>query len=306
MDRHEAMLRELNLYPVWVRRDVAHEAAAPEPRPAEQPAAPEPLSAGEPAVATPALQDAQPEPLSAGAPAVASPADAQPEPLSIEVPAADLFVAASEPADVDAADTLREFQLQNQGGALGHLSCSELQQKVRECELCGLSQTRTQTVFGAGSLDADWLFVGEAPGQDEDASGEPFTGHAGRLLDNMLLSIGIRRPDAYIANVIKCRPPEDRSPHVGEISSCLPYLRRQIDLVRPRIIVALGKTAACALLGTDATIGSLRGRVHEYRGIPLVATFHPAYLLRSPQEKARAWQDLLLAAGLAGSADAPC
>lgn len=297
MDRHEAMLRELNLYPVWVRRDVAHEAAAPEPRPAEQPAAPEPLSVGEPAVATPALQDAQPEPLSIGAPVVAG---------TSNEPAADLFVVASEPADAAAADTLREFQLQNQGGALGHLSCSELQQKVRECELCGLSKTRTQTVFGAGNLDADWLFVGEAPGQDEDASGEPFTGHAGRLLDNMLLSIGITRPDVYIANVIKCRPPEDRSPHVGEISSCLPYLRRQIDLVRPRIIVALGKTAASALLGTDATIGSLRGRVHEYRGIPLVATFHPAYLLRSPQEKARAWQDLLLAAGLAGSADAPC
>lgn len=308
MDRHEAMLRELNLYPVWVRRDAAHNAAAPEPQPAEQsaapelryaehPAAPEPLSAGAPAVATPALQDAQPEPLSIGAPVVAG---------TSNEPAADLFVAASEPADAAAADTLREFQLQNQGGALGHLSCSELQQKVRECELCGLSKTRTQTVFGAGNLGADWLFVGEAPGQDEDASGEPFTGHAGRLLDNMLLSIGITRPDVYIANVIKCRPPEDRSPHVGEISSCLPYLRRQIDLVRPRIIVALGKTAACALLGTDATIGSLRGRVHEYRGIPLVATFHPAYLLRSPQEKARAWQDLLLAAGLAGSADAPC
>lgn len=306
MDRHEAMLRELNLYPVWVRRDAAHNAAAPEPQPAEQSAAPEPQLAE---------QLAATEPLNAGAPAVATPADAQPEPLSIgepvvagtsNAPAADLFVAAAEPADVDAADTLREFQLQNQGGALGRLSCSELQQKVRECELCGLSQTRTQTVFGAGSLAADWLFVGEAPGQDEDASGEPFTGHAGRLLDNMLLSIGITRADVYIANVIKCRPPEDRSPHVGEISSCLPYLRRQIDLVRPRIIVALGKTAASALLDTDATIGSLRGRVHEYRGIPLVATFHPAYLLRSPQEKARAWQDLLLAAGVAGSADAPC
>lgn len=265
MDRREAMLRELNLYPMWVRRE---------------PVADEPVAAPE-RVELPPADDQVVHP--------AAPTDA-----------ADLFVAAPEPAG--AADTLREFQLQNQGGALGRLSFAELQQKVGVCELCGLCGTRTQTVFGTGNVEADWMFIGEAPGADEDASGEPFTGHAGRLLDNMLQAIGIQRRDVYIANVIKCRPPEDRSPHVGEIASCLPYLRRQIELVQPKIIVALGRTAATSLLETDATIGSLRGRVHDYRGIALVATFHPAYLLRSPHEKARAWQDLLLAV----EASAPC
>ena len=149
---------------------------------------------------------------------------------------------------------------------------------------------------GAGDEQADWLFIGEAPGAEEDATGEPFVGHAGQLLDNMLLAIKLRRGDnVYIANVIKCRPPNDRHPHVGEIEACLPYLRRQIDLLQPRLIVVLGKTAASALLGTDATIASLRGRVHDYKGIPLIVTFHPAYLLRSPMEKEKSWQDLCLA-----------
>jgi len=166
---------------------------------------------------------------------------------------------------------------------------------VHDCETCKLRAGCTQTVIGSGDEQADWMFIGEAPGAEEDASGEPFVGHAGRLLDNMLMAIKLKRSETYIANVIKCRPEDDRQPHVGEIAACLPYLRRQIELIKPKLIVALGKTAASALLGTDATIASLRGTVHEYKGIPLIVTFHPAYLLRSPMEKAKAWQDLCLA-----------
>ena len=257
MDRNEAVLRELNLYPLWVRREPA----------AGQSSVPGYVRASEPE----ALLEA------------AHPA------------AADLFSAAPAAPSSDAGDSLREFQIKNQGGAYAALSLPELELRVESCELCGLCKGRTRTVFGTGSEHAEWMFIGEAPGVEEDASGEPFTGHAGRLLDNMLLAIGLKRPDVYIANVIKCRPPDDRTPHVAEISSCMPYLRRQIDQVAPRIIVALGKTAACALLETDQPVGSLRGVVHDYKGIPLIATFHPAYLLRSPMEKARAWQDLCLA-----------
>ena len=194
-----------------------------------------------------------------------------------------------------AENSLREFQLQNQGGLLGNVNWPELREKVGSCELCKLRENCTHTVFGAGNDQADWMFIGEAPGVDEDATGEPFAGLSGHLLDNMLLSIRLKRSEVYIANVIKCRPPEDRHPHVGEVAACLPYLKRQIDLLKPKLIVALGKTAASALLQTDATIASLRGTLHDYNGIPLVVTFHPAYLLRSPMEKAKAWQDLCLA-----------
>ncbi|OGT15426.1 MAG: DNA polymerase III, partial [Gallionellales bacterium RIFOXYB12_FULL_54_9] len=180
-------------------------------------------------------------------------------------------------------------------GVLASLDWPELKQRVHGCHRCDLREGCTQTVFGVGCEQADWMFVGEAPGLEEDATGEPFVGHAGRLLGNMLLAIKLKRSEIYIANVIKCRPEDDRHPHVGEISSCFPYLQRQIGLVQPKLIVALGKTAATALLGTDATIASLRGTVHDYKGIPLIVTYHPAYLLRSPMEKAKAWQDLCLA-----------
>ncbi|MEI7457476.1 MAG: uracil-DNA glycosylase [Nitrosomonadales bacterium] len=192
-------------------------------------------------------------------------------------------------------DSLREFQLKNAGGLLGGTDWPELEQKVHDCTECKLRQNCTQTVFGTGDIHARWLFVGEAPGAEEDERGEPFVGASGRLLDNMLMAIGLKRSEVYIANVIKCRPVDDRHPHVGEIAACLPYLKRQIGLLQPAVIVALGKTAASALLETDATIASMRGSVHDYKGIPLVVTYHPAYLLRSPLEKARAWQDLSLA-----------
>lgn len=171
-----------------------------------------------------------------------------------------------------------------------------LKAQVKACTLCKLRAGCTQTVFGVGDEHADWLFVGEGPGADEDAQGDPFVGQAGKLLDNMLAAIQLKRGDkVYIANIVKCRPPGNRTPTAEEIAACLPYLHRQIALIKPKLIVALGKTAATALLGREATLGSLRGTAHDFQNIPLIVTYHPAYLLRSPAEKARAWQDLCLA-----------
>jgi DNA polymerase len=173
---------------------------------------------------------------------------------------------------------------------------NQLRSAVSDCRLCGLCQQRKQAVFGVGSETGPWLFVGEGPGADEDAQGEPFVGQAGKLLDSMLAAIGCKRGrDVYIANVVKCRPPGNRTPTHEEASACAPYLDRQIELIAPKLIVALGKTAATRLLGTEASLASLRGRVHRYRDIPVVVTYHPAYLLRSLPEKAKAWEDLVFA-----------
>jgi DNA polymerase len=168
-----------------------------------------------------------------------------------------------------------------------------LQQAVSQCQLCELHATRTQTVFGVGNQQADLLIIGEAPGADEDRLGEPFVGRAGKLLDAMLHAIQLDRQQVYIANVLKCRPPQNRDPHTSEIFCCDPYLQRQIALIQPRIILALGRIAAHHLLLTQSALGSLRGRMHSYNGIPLMVTYHPAYLLRTPAEKGKAWQDLL-------------
>ena len=167
---------------------------------------------------------------------------------------------------------------------------------VEACTACGLCRGRKKSVPGVGDPNAEWLFVGEGPGAEEDAKGEPFVGQAGRLLDNMLAALSLARgANVYIANVVKCRPPGNRTPEPAEADACRPYLDRQIALIRPRLIVALGKSAATTLLDVDATIGSLRGRVHDYHGVPLVVTYHPAYLLRNLPDKAKAWEDLLLA-----------
>jgi DNA polymerase len=171
-----------------------------------------------------------------------------------------------------------------------------LKEAVRACTACALHRGRTQTVFGVGDEQADWLFVGEGPGAEEDARGEPFVGQAGRLLDNMLAAIGLKRGhDVYIANVVKCRPPGNRVPEPAEAGECEPFLLRQIALIQPRLIVALGKTAASNLLRTDASVGSLRGRLHAFQGVPLLVTYHPAYLLRNLPDKAKAWEDLCMA-----------
>ena len=176
------------------------------------------------------------------------------------------------------------------------LEWSALDADIDACNACGLCRTRNRSVPGVGDRQARWLFVGEAPGAEEDARGEPFVGQAGKLLDNMLAALGMsRREGVYIANVLKCRPPGNRAPEPQEAQACRPYLERQIALIRPSLIVALGKSAATLLLGTDASIASLRGRVHRWQSIPLVVTYHPAYLLRSLAEKAKAWEDLLFA-----------
>jgi len=172
----------------------------------------------------------------------------------------------------------------------------ELKKAVPACTACALHKGRTQTVFGVGDEQADWLLVGEAPGAEEDRLGEPFVGQAGRLLDNMLAAIGLSRGEnVYIANVLKCRPPGNRNPEPGEVAKCSPHLLKQIELIEPKLIVAMGRFAAQTLLGTDATIASLRGRVHRYAGVPLIVTYHPAYLLRNLPDKSKAWEDLLFA-----------
>ena len=176
------------------------------------------------------------------------------------------------------------------------LSWTDFAADVDACNACGLCRTRNKSVPGVGDVRAEWLFVGEAPGADEDARGEPFVGQAGRLLDNMLAALGMARGrNVYIANVLKCRPPNNRTPDPLEADACRPYLERQVALIRPKLIVALGKSAAALLLGTEATIASLRGRVHRYGELPLIVTYHPAYLLRNLPDKAKAWEDMLLA-----------
>ena len=169
----------------------------------------------------------------------------------------------------------------------------ELAAVVAACRLCRLCEARKQAVLGVGDVSADWLFVGEGPGVEEDQRGEPFVGQAGKLLDNMLAAIGLKRgTDVYIANAVKCRPPENRTPSAEEAAACRPYLERQIELIRPKLIVALGRPAAQTLLQTEIRIAAERGKVHDYRGIPLIVTYHPAYLLRTLQDKAKAWEDL--------------
>lgn len=254
MNRDEAVLRELNLYPLWVRREVAPVVVAP--------------VAAEPAT---------------------------PAPVAVPLPVAELRAAPPAQIRSDTLDTL---------------GWAELRARVQGCTACALRAGCKQTVFGVGDENADWLFVGEGPGAEEDERGEPFVGQAGQLLDNMLMAIKLQRgKSVYIGNVVKCRPPNNRVPEPAEIAQCLPYLQRQIQLLRPKVIVALGKTAATALLrmgdaeGSGSplqglgkeTLASLRGTVHDYQGIPLIVTYHPAYLLRTPADKAKAWQDLCLA-----------
>ncbi|MBI4191780.1 MAG: uracil-DNA glycosylase [Betaproteobacteria bacterium] len=179
---------------------------------------------------------------------------------------------------------------------IARMEWPQLKDSVAGCTACALHKGRNKTVFGVGDEHAEWLFIGEGPGADEDAKGEPFVGQAGKLLDNMLAAIGLKRGNnVYIANVIKCRPPGNRNPEPLEAAQCEPYLHRQIELIRPKLIVALGKVAAVNLLKREASIASLRGKVLEYRGTPLIITYHPAYLLRSLPDKAKAWEDLCFA-----------
>ncbi|MBI5783354.1 MAG: uracil-DNA glycosylase [Gammaproteobacteria bacterium] len=178
----------------------------------------------------------------------------------------------------DAADNSRDW--------------TELEAEVRACTKCPLHTTRTQTVFGVGHRQAKWMFIGEAPGADEDRQGEPFVGKAGQLLNAILFAMGLKREEVYIANVLKCRPPGNRDPQPEEVAQCEPYLLRQIELIRPRLIVALGRHAAHSLLKTEVPLGKLRGQKLSYHGTPLFVTYHPAYLLRNPADKRKVWDDL--------------
>lgn len=248
--RDEAVLREFNLYPLWVRRDL-------QPHSEVAPAQDIPM----PTSVSPIIQSAIEKQVS-------------PSILTPEIK--------TEPTQLRKHSVATDWP--------------PLKKQVQDCTECNLRSTCTQTVFGVGDEKAEWLFVGEGPGADEDVQGEPFVGQAGKLLDNMLAAIKLKRGhNVYIANIVKCRPPNNRTPEAEEIAQCLPYLQMQISLIKPKLIVALGKTAATALLGRDETLGSLRGAIHEYQGIPLIITYHPAYLLRSPAEKAKAWQDLCFA-----------
>ncbi len=193
------------------------------------------------------------------------------------------------------------------GDSIARMDWPALREAVAGCTACTLCQGRTQTVFGCGNTRAHWMVVGEAPGEKEDAQGEPFVGASGQLLDNMLRAIGLSRDaggtdprtdpsrQVYIANSVKCRPPRNRNPAPDELAQCEPFLIRQVALVQPKIILAMGKFAVQSLLRSQEPIGRLRGRVHRYQGVPLIVTYHPAYLLRNLDEKARAWDDLCLA-----------
>lgn len=179
---------------------------------------------------------------------------------------------------------------------IAQFSWEELKTDSAACTACGLCKQRKQAVLGVGATDAPWLFIGEGPGSEEDEQGEPFVGQAGKLLDAMLAAAGLRRGrEVYIANTVKCRPPGNRNPSPEESLACAPYLDRQIDLIKPKLIVALGKIAVTRLTGSEASMASMRGQLHAYRGIPLVATYHPAYLLRNLPDKVKAWEDLMLA-----------
>jgi DNA polymerase len=180
-----------------------------------------------------------------------------------------------------------------------------LEEAVRTCTKCALHKTRTQTVFGVGNHRAQWMFIGEAPGADEDAQGEPFVGRAGQLLNAMLAALGLKREEVFIANVLKCRPPNNRDPQADEVEHCEPYLIRQIELIQPKLIVALGRHAAHSLLKTDLALARLRGQRLSYQNIPLVVTYHPAYLLRTPSDKRKAWEDLRRARSLLAETAAP-
>lgn len=220
---------------------------------------------------------------------------AEPEPVPAPAPV---------PAAAPAAALAPALAVQGASRAeLAALDWPALRSAVAGCQACSLCGSRTQTVFGVGHPQAHWMVVGEAPGENEDLQGEPFVGAAGQLLDRMLAALQLSRAadgpperSVYIANTLKCRPPRNRNPSAEELAQCEPFLVRQIELLQPRIILAMGRFAVQTLLRSDEPIGRLRGRVHRYQGVPLVVTYHPAYLLRSLPEKAKAWEDLCLAA----------
>ena len=218
------------------------------------------------------------------------------EAMGIDVwqPRPGLFFA--EQGVIEESNAPQELKPDNQSTGITE-AWARIKAEVKHCQACTLCEQRTNTVFGVGNENADWLVIGEAPGRDEDLQGEPFVGRAGKLLDQMLLALGLKREQVYIANVVKCRPPQNRDPRPDEMASCADFLRRQIELIQPKIILLVGRVAAQSLLNTTDNVGRMRGIQHTYADtqIPMVVTYHPAYLLRSPLEKRKSWQDLQLA-----------
>lgn len=295
----------MGLGPLWVRRHVQSAAAAPvEQGEVLAAAAPAPVAVAPVRAPAPAPKPAAPVAVQASAPApsrvVSSPAfdmDGPPswlDEMDGAVSVSPVFVPHFDDEDDDHVPRID----------VSGMDWPKLKETVAACQQCGLCNGRKNTVFGVGDEKAKWLFVGEGPGRNEDAQGEPFVGKAGQLLDSMLLALNMKRGEnVYIANIVKCRPTDDsgkdRRPSQEEVAACLPYLKRQIALVRPTVVVALGHTAAWALLGIDpaVSVGKLRGTIHRYESLPVIVTYHPSYLLRQPQDKAQAWKDLCLAAG---------
>ncbi len=235
--------------------------------------------------------DEAPGPVGGAAPVVARDLQA-PREAAPRSPARPASVPAATPSSAGLPERVRAPL----SGPVADMDWDALAEAVASCQACGLCQSRRNTVFGVGDRQADWLIVGEAPGEKEDLQGEPFVGPAGQLLDNMLRAIGLgRHENVYIANVLKCRPPGNRNPDPAEVAQCEPYLRRQVALLRPKIILAMGRFAVQSLLGSSEPIGKLRGQIHQYEGVPVVVTYHPAYLLRNLPDKAKAWADLCLA-----------
>lgn len=305
------MLKELELLPVWKLREQAP--TKPMPPPAEQQVEQQDTSAPTqplPAVTVPEVEDA--DPVLAAHTMDESPV-ALPAAMTAEEPVApweETPVFDEAPMTEDELPPLTSSLGEGRRESIVRLDWQGLQECVPNCQACGLAKTRTQTVFGVGDPDAEWLLVGEAPGAEEDKRGEPFVGQAGKLLDNMLAAIKLKRgQNVYIANVLKCRPPENRDPHGEEVTQCDPFLKRQVELIKPKLIVALGKFAAQSLLNSDDTIAAMRGKLHDYNGVPVIVTYHPAYLLRSLPDKAKAWEDLCFAVstmqGLQSVASAP-
>ncbi|WP_028998032.1 uracil-DNA glycosylase [Azohydromonas australica] len=275
-------------------------AARAETPPPQQPVsrAPEPSAARAPAWSAPA-----PRPPVTAAAGVALQSAGRPLPPAAGAGSAS---AASAPATALRVDGPIDVApgLSFGGGEVASMDWPALRAAVEHCRACALCESRKNTVFGVGNERADWMIVGEAPGEQEDLRGEPFVGPAGQLLDAMLQSLGLTREEAppqrqvFIANTLKCRPPRNRNPAPEELAQCEPYLQRQLALVQPRVILAMGRFAVQSLLRSTLPIGKLRGQVHSYQGTPLVVTYHPAYLLRNPVDKARAWDDLCLAASV--------
>jgi uracil-DNA glycosylase family 4 len=286
MTRRSVFLDEIGLGPIWLRRDavVALFEEAPESIDVAQPentAAEIPVSL---------MSDPAPQADTAAAPAANA------------VPVHDASSSAWNDDDVVvSAPPAPAVSIQSLHSPMA-MDWPQLQKAVAECTACGLCRGRKNTVFGVGDSKARWLFIGEGPGRNEDIQGEPFVGPAGKLLDNILLAMGLARGEnAYIANIVKCRPTDengrDRPPAADEVAACLPYLQRQIELIQPTVLVALGKTAALSLLGLDPStpVSKLRGSVHRYAERPLIVTYHPAYLLRQLADKGKVWSDLCLA-----------